>query len=66
MKIPYSLNKNSIIIIKITPISKYQHEYEPVGLMLITNIVMQYKALCLLWEVGSKGVYKLSHAIGVG
>lgn len=39
-----------------TPVSKYWHECEPIGLMLITGIMMQHTVLCLLWEVGSEGV----------
>ena len=31
-----------------TPVSKYWHECEPVGLMMITGIMMQHKVLCLL------------------
>jgi hypothetical protein len=31
----------------------YRREYEPVNPILITVPVMQYRMLCLLWEVGS-------------
>ena len=42
--------------IKRTPITRYLHECEHVGLMLITGIMMQHKVLYLRWEVGSKGI----------
>ena len=37
------------------PILKYRHECEPIDLMMIIGTVMQYKVLCLFWEVGSWG-----------
>ena len=32
---------------KVTLVFSYEHDYEPVSLMLITGSVMQYVVLCL-------------------
>jgi hypothetical protein len=48
------------------PVSMYQHECEPLGLMLITGIMMQHKVLCFLWEVGFEGVLVIPVSWGGG